>query len=97
MAEGFRAANICVFLFDDVLDTNDSTPATRDESLSVAREADVGIVPVSKTLAAAPDRGNFLCLDHIHMKEPYHRIMAKKWLKVILTMNAKSAQKSPKK
>ena len=27
MAEGFRAANIRVFLFDDVLDTNDSPPA----------------------------------------------------------------------
>ena len=35
-------------------------------------------------LAASPDRGRFSCLDHIHMTEPYHRLMAKEWLRVIL-------------
>jgi len=39
---------------------------------------------VSPTLAASPNRGRFLCLDHIHMTEPYHRLMAKEWLKIIV-------------
>ncbi len=30
------------------------------------------------------DRARFICLDHIHMTEPYHRLMAKLWLEVIL-------------
>jgi len=26
----------------------------------------------------------FSCLDHIHMTEPYHGLMAKQWLKALL-------------
>ena len=39
---------------------------------------------VSPIPAASPDKARFLCLDHIHMTEPYHRLMAKQWIKVIL-------------
>lgn len=39
---------------------------------------------VSPILAASPDKARFLSLDHIHMTEPYHRLMAKQWIKVIL-------------
>jgi hypothetical protein len=34
-------------------------------------------------LAAAPGRERFLCLDGIHMTEPYHRLMAKEWLRFL--------------
>jgi hypothetical protein len=34
-------------------------------------------------LAASPDRGRFVCLDEIHMTEPYHRLMATQWLKYL--------------
>lgn len=27
--------------------------------------------------AASPDRSRFICLDHIHMRQPYRRLMAK--------------------
>jgi hypothetical protein len=30
--------------------------------------------------------GTRLCLDHIHMTESYHRLMAKQWLKALLEM-----------
>ena len=87
MAQGFRAENIRVFVFDNVLDANDATPETRKESLAIVREAGATVVPVSRVFAPG-DREKFLCLDHIHMKEPYHRIMAREWLKVILAANA---------
>jgi hypothetical protein len=58
--------------------------------------AKICIAPVSSVLRAAPDKENFLSLDHIHMTEPYHRMMAKEWLKIILAMNdGKYASKSP--
>ena len=40
------------------------------------------VIDVSPLLAAAPDRDRFVCLDGIHMTEPYHRLMAKEWLKI---------------
>jgi len=50
------------------------------KDVPAARESGMTVVEVSKVLAAAPDRGRFLCLDGIHMTEPYHRLMAKQWL-----------------
>ena len=54
----------------------------RDRELAVARETGMTVIEVSPLLAAAPDREQFLCLDGIHMTEPYHRLMAKQWLGV---------------
>ena len=42
------------------------------------------VVEVSRVLTTSPDRGRFFCLDRIHMTEPYHRLMAKEWLKVLV-------------
>ena len=42
------------------------------------------VVEVGALIAAAPDRDRFLCLDGIHMTEPYHRLMAKEWLKLLV-------------
>lgn len=54
------------------------------------------MTPVSRVLATAPDKDNFLSLDHILMTEPCHRIMAKEWLKTILAVNdKKNALESP--
>jgi hypothetical protein len=39
---------------------------------------------VSRLLSAAPDRARFVCLDGIHMTEPWHRLMAKEWLKLLV-------------
>ncbi len=54
--------------------------AARRGSSRSARETGMTVIEVSPLLAAAPDRGRFLCLDGIHMTEPYHRLMAKQWL-----------------
>jgi hypothetical protein len=34
------------------------------------------VIEVSALFGAAPDRDRFVCLDGIHMTEPYHRLMA---------------------
>jgi hypothetical protein len=42
------------------------------------------VIEVAALLAASPDRARFVCLDGIHMTEPYHRLMAREWLKVLV-------------
>ena len=59
-------------------------PAKHQREADLAREAGIEVVKVSPILSASPDRARFSCLDHIHMTEPYHRLMAKAWLRVIL-------------
>jgi hypothetical protein len=73
-----------VVVFDDVHDPGSSDPAKQKRELEIAGEAGIETANVSAILADSPDRVRFGCLDHIHMTEPYHRLMAKQWLKVIL-------------
>ena len=63
----------------------DADPEAADRAMlarhaAAAREAGMTVVEVGKVLDASPERGRFLCLDGIHMTEPYHRLMAKQWL-----------------
>ena len=84
MAEGFRAAGIEVFTFDDIRDPETvSKPGTSARAVEVARAAGIKVIEVGALLAAAPDREHFLSLDRVHMTEPYHRLMAKEWLKFL--------------
>jgi hypothetical protein len=72
-----------VYAFDDVHDPDTSDPARLAREWDVGRAAGITIVEVGQLLAAAPDRGRFLSLDKIHMTEPYHRLMAKEWAKLL--------------
>jgi hypothetical protein len=84
MGMGFNAAGARVVMFDDVHDPSSADPKMLEKEADAARQAGIEIVKVSPILAASPDRIRFLCLDHIHMTEPYHRLMAKEWLKIIV-------------
>ena len=84
LGEGFVAAGARVFVFDDVHDPDAADPAKLLKEAAVAREAGITVIEVGRVLAASPDRSRFLCLDHIHMTEPYHRLMAKEWLKALV-------------
>lgn len=84
MGQGFKAAGARVVMFDDVHAPDSGDPQMRQKEATVAREAGIEVAVVSPILAASPDRSRFSCLDHIHMTEPYHRLMAKEWLRVIL-------------
>ena len=83
MAAGFRAVGARVLIFDDVEDTN--TDETRPQRTAlIAKNAGVEIIPARAILDAAPNHDSFPCMDGIHKKEPYHRLMAALWLKAIL-------------
>ena len=84
MSEGFHAAGARVLMFDNLLDPDDLNPERLQTNLAAAGDAGIQIVPVEAILNASPDRDKFLCLDYIHMTEPYHRLMAKLWLKALL-------------
>jgi hypothetical protein len=87
MADGFRAVGTRVLMFDNIFNNDDSDGVTLQANLAAAREAGIEIVEVSSMLKSSPDRERFSCLDHIHMTEPYHRLMAKQWLKALLEAN----------
>jgi hypothetical protein len=84
MGQGFTAAGTRVLVFDDVHDPDTGDPAKLQKEWVVARESGITVVEVGQVLAACPDRPRFFCLDKVHMTEPYHRLMAKEWLKLLV-------------
>jgi hypothetical protein len=84
LGRGLAEAGAKVLTFDDVHDPKGTANGLRDRELAVARETGMTVIDVSPLLAAAPDRERFVCLDGIHMTEPYHRLMAKEWLKLLV-------------
>jgi hypothetical protein len=84
LGRGLAEAGAKVLTFDDVHDPKGTANGLRDRELAVARETGMTVIEVSPLLAAAPDRERFLCLDGIHMTEPYHRLMAKQWLEFLV-------------
>jgi len=84
MGEGFRNAGSQCYVFDNILDPEASTPEFASRFASAARSAGFTVIEVGRVLSNAPDRDHFVCLDGIHMTEPYHRLMAREWLKFIV-------------
>jgi hypothetical protein len=80
LGRDFAAAGARVLTFDDVHDPDASDPAAVARDIAAARAAGMTVIEVGKLLASAPDRSAFICLDGIHMTEPYHRLMAREWL-----------------
>lgn len=82
MAAGFDAAGAAVYMFDNMRSAQEDPPYHRMAEKFAG--APVAIIEVGQVLRAAPDKDTFLCLDRIHMTEPYHRLMAKEWLKFLV-------------
>jgi hypothetical protein len=83
MGNGFRAAGIKSYMFDEVHDPAEVAPGTVERARKSAEESGIEVIEVGEILANAPERSKFICLDGIHMTEPYHRLMAKEWLKYL--------------
>jgi photosystem II stability/assembly factor-like uncharacterized protein len=81
MVRGFTQAGAKVYMFDSVRDPEEAARLARQQE--AVRAAGGTLVEVAALLAASPDRARFPCLDGIHMTEPYHRLMAKEWLKLL--------------
>jgi len=91
LGEAFAALGIKTSMFDEVHDPASVKPGTVERAVKVAQAAGVEVIEVGSVLSSAPDRMKFVCLDGIHMTEPYHRLMAKQWLKFLAgSVEAKS-------
>ena len=80
---GFAAAGIKTYMFDEIHDPESVNPNTGQRALAAARDGNIEVIEVGSVLSSSPDRARFVCLDGIHMTEPYHRLMAKEWLKFL--------------
>jgi len=78
------AAGARVFAFDDLHDPDSSEPARLQKEWAIASQSGITTVEVARLLSAAPERARFVSLDGIHMTEPWHRLMAKEWLKLLV-------------
>ncbi len=84
MGSGFRKAGSQCYVFDDIHDPEAGRPGYATRFASAARSAGITVIEVGTVLSNAPDRDRFVCLDAIHMTEPYHRLMAREWLKFLV-------------
>jgi hypothetical protein len=91
MGQGFAAAGATVYTFDDVHDPDSSAAERVRAEVETARAAGMSVIEVGTLLATAPLRDRFVCLDGIHMTEPYHRLMAREWLKTLVAPTATPA------
>jgi hypothetical protein len=80
---GFGAAGIKTYMFDEVHDPASVNPGTVERAVASARSGGIEVIEIGSILSSSPDRSRFVCLDGIHMTEPYHRLMAKEWLKFL--------------
>jgi hypothetical protein len=96
LGRGFAAAGVKVLTFDDVHDPKGSAEGLRERELAVARASGMTVIEVGALLSAAPDRERFLCLDGIHMTEPYHRLMARQWLAFLVGARAPGLEARPR-
>jgi hypothetical protein len=80
---GFAAAGIKTYTFDEIHDPESANPESVARAVTAARTGGIEVIEVGSVLASSPDRAKFVCLDGIHMTEPYHRLMAKEWLKFL--------------
>ena len=68
-------------MFDSVRDPEEAARLAGQQE--AVRRAGGTLVEVASLLSASPDRARFLCMDGVHMTEPYHRLMAKEWLRLL--------------
>lgn len=84
LGEGLVKGGAKVYTFDDVHDPDTTDPAKLAKEKEIAKAAGMTTVEIGALLAKAPGREHFFCLDKIHMTEPYHRLMAREWLKLLV-------------
>ena len=84
MGKDFRKAGIVCLTFDNIHDPEMKEPARVARFQESALSGGITVIEVDKAISTAPERERFLCLDGIHMTEPYHRLMAREWLKFLV-------------
>jgi photosystem II stability/assembly factor-like uncharacterized protein len=88
LGRGLTEAGARVLTFDDVHDPKGTVNQLRAKEAAAARESGMTVIEVNALIGAAPDRDRFVCLDGIHMTEPYHRLMARQLLSFLVGARA---------
>ncbi len=88
LGKGFREAGAQCFVFDNVHDPEMTDPAVVARFAESARSGGMTVIEVDRLISEAPERDRFLSLDRIHMTEPYHRLMAGEWLRLLVGARA---------
>jgi hypothetical protein len=83
MGLAFAKAHAQCIVFDNIHDPEATDPQVVARFNETARAAGMTIIEVDKLLSSAADRNQFVCLDGIHMREPYHRLMAREWFRFL--------------
>jgi len=83
MCKGFAAQGAKVYMFDSLHDPEDK-PERNEQIDKIAADTGLTIIEVGQLLHDSPDKDKFVALDKIHMTEPYHRLMAKEWVKFLI-------------
>jgi hypothetical protein len=84
MGLGFAREGATVYTFDTTREPEAGRPGDPAKDAAAARQAGMKVIEVGPLLARSPDRDRFVCLDGIHMTEPYHRLMAREWVKLLI-------------
>src|SRR6185503_176071 len=92
MGQGLNVGGVQPYMFDEVHDPAAATPGTVERARKTAADARIEVIEVGSVLANSPERSKFICLDGIHMTEPYHRLMAKEWLKYLAGTRGEKAE-----
>ncbi|HEY3936637.1 MAG TPA: hypothetical protein VGL97_04375 [Bryobacteraceae bacterium] len=81
MVDGFTKIGAKCVMFDSLWPADwDQQPKKTDRVLSKTK---LNIIEVRELLMSSPDKDKFLCLDSVHMTEPWHVLMAREWFKYL--------------
>lgn len=93
MIDGFSQAGIEVMIFDRLRTSRPRPTAvtapgsaplsTANPPSAPAAPFKAHVIEVGRLLAQSPDEPSFVALDGAHMTEPWHRLMAREWIKFL--------------
>jgi hypothetical protein len=72
-----------VMMFDTLGENNAAVGTDTQTVRGLSARYGMAVIEIGPLLVSSPQRDSFVCLDGIHMTEPYHRLMAKEWLKYL--------------
>jgi hypothetical protein len=90
-AEEVHKAKVPLYAFDNYRQPIDEGSRRVTRWTKFAQEKGVRLIPLAEKLAAAPDRARFVSIDRLHMREPYHRLVATTLLAWVASAEAQAA------
>jgi hypothetical protein len=83
MIKGFKAAGAVVYTFDRLGTKGESNDTTVAKNRAAVEAAGATVIEMGKVISLAPGADKFYAIDGRHMREPYHRLLAKELVKFL--------------